>query len=71
MAKYRIIKSVSRDSYNPYFIQEWNPHTLSWELNYSSGYSTLRKAKQHVKERKGWDQSKETPAEVVWEEEDE
>lgn len=70
MKKYRIIKSIAKDASAPYFIQEWNPVNLSWEYSSSSSWTTLSKAKSHLKDWKEYYANKEVPAEVVWEDED-
>ena len=81
MSKYRIIKSIAMDEEEPYYIQYWDEHHLTWEPieGYRFGYSvcerplhykTLKEAKQEIKKRKATEELKATPSEVVWEEED-
>lgn len=72
MSKYRIIKSIAKNSEYPYFIQEWRPESASWSFVCTNrDFRTLGEAKKTMGEWKEWDRQRTTPAEVVWEEEDE
>lgn len=72
MTKFRVIKSVGRDSIKPYFIQEWKSQAATWAppaLDIS--YSTIKQAVKQIRQWQKWETERTTPAEVVWEDEDE
>lgn len=71
MSKYRIIKAIAKDEDRPYFVQEWDATISSWLPYFTSGYKSLKEAKSRIQSIHNFEQRKNTPAEVVWEEEDE
>lgn len=81
MTRYRIIKSVAADKDKPYFPQYWDYKQDSW-ANFQTvqifgwgwedlSFETLKEAKNHIRQHQEQDRLDATPAEVVWEEEDE
>lgn len=72
MSKYRIIKSLAINQYEPYIVQKWESATANW-VNVTYVYDhfkTLKAAKQWIEETEAEKELRKTPAEVVWESDD-
>lgn len=81
MSKYRIIKSVAANKDKPYFPQYWDQKQVYWASfrtmgmsgwsYYDLSFATLKEAKSYLRKQQQQDEINNTPAEVVWEEDDE